>query len=135
MFSDLNDLQVQFQALEYEILLANFNVQSNLIGRIKSSQKDDPELVVIMDKVGKRENFDFILMNDNTLKFKNRLCIPHVGGLREELIKGFHNSRFTVHPGGTNMYNDMQQLYWWHGLKCDIVEFIAQCLVCQQVKL
>ena len=28
----------------------------------------------------------------------------------------------------------MKQLYWWHRLKCDIAKFIAQCLVCQQVK-
>ena len=28
----------------------------------------------------------------------------------------------------------MKQLYWWPRLKRDIAEFIAQCLVCQQVK-
>ena len=32
------------------------------------------------------------------------------------------------------MYSDMKQLYCWLGFKCDIAEFIAQCLVCQQVK-
>ena len=32
------------------------------------------------------------------------------------------------------MYSDMKQMYWWPGLKRDIAEFIAQCLVCQQVK-
>ena len=124
LFFDLNALQVQFQALEFGILLANFNVQLDLIGRIKSSQKDDSELVVIMDKV-ERAKSDFILMDDDTLKFKNILCIPHVGGLREELLKGFHNSRFIVHPEETKMYNDMKQLYWWHGLKHDIAKFIA----------
>ena len=60
----------------------------------------------------KRENFDFVLMYDDTLKFKNRLCIPHAGGLRRELLKDFHNSRFTIHPRGTKMYGDMKQLYW-----------------------
>ena len=38
LFSNLNALQVQFQALESGILLANFNVQPDLIERIKSSQ-------------------------------------------------------------------------------------------------
>ena len=28
----------------------------------------------------------------------------------------------------------MKQLYWWPRFKRNIVEFIAQCLVCQQVK-
>ena len=116
------------------VLLTNFNVQPNLIGNIKSSQKDDPELITVMDKVRKRDNFDFVLMDDDTLKFKNRLCIPHVGGLKRKLLKDFHHSRFTVQAGGTKMYSDMKQLYWWPGLKRDIAKFIAQCLVCQQVK-
>ena len=32
------------------------------------------------------------------------------------------------------MYSDMKQLYWCPGLKCDIVKFIAQCFIFQQVK-
>ena len=84
-----------------------------------------------MDKVRKGEKSYFILMVNDTLKFKNRFCIPYIGGLREELLKGFNNSRFIMHLGGIKIYNDMKQLYWWHGLKRDIAEFIAQCLVCQ----
>ena len=130
----LNALQAQFQVYRPGVLLTNFNVQPDLIWKIKSSQKDDPELVAIMDKVRKGDKYDFVLIDDDTLKFKNRLCIPHVGGLRRELLKDFHNSRFTVHLRGTKMHRDMKQLYWWLGLKRDIMEFIAQCLVCQQVK-
>ncbi|XP_059294579.1 uncharacterized protein LOC132047568 [Lycium ferocissimum] len=33
------------------------------------------------------------------------------------------------------MYRDLRQHYWWTGMKPDIVEFVAQCLNCQQVKL
>ena len=69
--------------------------------------------------------YDFVLMDDDTLKFKNRLCIPHIGGLKRELLEEFYNSRFTVHPRGAKMYNDMKQLYWWLRLKRDIAEFIA----------
>ena len=54
--------------------------------------------------------------------------------MRRELLEEFHNSRFTVNPRGMKMYSDMKQLYWWPGLKCYFVEFIAQCLVFQQVK-
>ena len=134
LFYDLKALQAQFQVLEPRVLLANFTVQLDLIWRIKSSQKDDPKLVTIMDKVRKGVNSDFMLMDDDTLKFKDKLCIPHVGGLRRELLEEFHNSDFTIHLGGTKMYSDMKKLYWCLGFKCDIVEFITQCLVCQQVK-
>ena len=73
-------------------------------------------------------------MDDDTLKFKDRLFIPHVGILWSELLEEFHNSRFTVHPRGMKMYSDIKQLYWWPRFKRDIVEFIAQCLVFHQVK-
>ena len=62
--------------MEPRVLLVNFTVQPDLIWRIKSSQKDDPELVAIMDKVRKGVNSDFVLMDEDTLKFKARLCIP-----------------------------------------------------------
>ncbi|KAA3470715.1 integrase [Gossypium australe] len=32
------------------------------------------------------------------------------------------------------MYNDLKQMYWWPGMKCEIYEFVPKCLVCQQVK-
>ena len=51
-------------------------------------------------------------MDDDTLKFKDRLCIPHVEGFRRELLEEFHNYRFTINPRGTKMYSDMKQLYW-----------------------
>ena len=125
LFSNLKDIQAQIQVLEPRVLLTNFNVQLCLIRKIKSSQNDDPELVAIMDKVRKGDKSDFLLIDDDTLKFKNKLCIPHVGGLRREFLKDFHNSRITVHRGRTKIYNDMKQLYWWPGLKRDIAEFIT----------
>ena len=78
LFYDLKVLQAQFQVLEPRVSLANFTMQLDLIWRIKSSQKDDPELVAIMDKVRKGVNSNFVLMDDDSLKFKDRLCIPHV---------------------------------------------------------
>ncbi|RVX22738.1 Retrovirus-related Pol polyprotein from transposon 17.6 [Vitis vinifera] len=53
---------------------------------------------------------------------------------REELLEEAHCSKFAIHPGGTKMYKDLRQNYWWSGMKRDIAQFVAQCLVCQQVK-
>ena len=45
-----------------------------------------------------------------------------------------HRSRLAINPRGTKMYKDLRQNYWWSGMKRDIAQFVAQCLVCQQVK-
>jgi hypothetical protein len=32
------------------------------------------------------------------------------------------------------MYLDLKEKYWWHGLKRDVVEFVALCDTCKKVK-
>ena len=46
-----------------------------------------------------------------------------------------HHSRYSIHPGSTKMYHDIKEIYWWHGMKKDVAEFVAQCPNCQQVKV
>ncbi|KAA3480659.1 integrase [Gossypium australe] len=50
------------------------------------------------------------------------------------ILNEAHNSRLTVHPGSTKMYNDLEQFNWWHGMKRDISNFVSKCLICQQIK-
>jgi hypothetical protein len=40
-----------------------------------------------------------------------------------------------VHPGVKKMYTDMRKLFFWVGMKRDVVHFIAKFLECQQVKV
>ncbi|RVX07100.1 Transposon Ty3-I Gag-Pol polyprotein [Vitis vinifera] len=71
-------------------------------------------------------------LTEKGVKFEwTRLCVPNDGDLNEEA----HYSRLAIHPGETKMYKDLRQNYWWLGMKRDITQFVAQCLVCQQVKV
>ena len=45
-----------------------------------------------------------------------------------------HCSAYSMHPGSTKMYRTLRENYWWIGMKKDIADFVARCLVCQQVK-
>ena len=45
-----------------------------------------------------------------------------------------HCSAYALHPGSTKMYRTIKENYWWSGMKRDIAEFVARCLICQQVK-
>ena len=45
-----------------------------------------------------------------------------------------HSSMYSIHPRSTKMYHDLKQIYWWDGMKKDIVEYVAWCLNCLQVK-
>ncbi|WMV55167.1 hypothetical protein MTR67_048552 [Solanum verrucosum] len=46
-----------------------------------------------------------------------------------------HSSRYTIHPGSTKMYHDLREVYWWSSVKRCIVEYVARCPNCQEVKV
>ncbi|RVW68203.1 Transposon Ty3-G Gag-Pol polyprotein [Vitis vinifera] len=131
---ELRSLQVHFRVMGLEALVANFRVQPDLVGKIKTLQKNDSQLVQVMEEVKRGSKPDFVLSDDEILRFGTRLCVPNDEDLRRELLEEAHCSKFAIHPRGTKMYKDLRQNYWWSGMKRDIAQFVAQCLVCQQVK-
>ena len=54
--------------------------------------------------------------------------------LRLMILKEAHNGPCAMHPGGSKLYRDLRELYWWPGLKREVTEFVGKCLTCQQVK-
>ncbi|XP_070026163.1 uncharacterized protein [Nicotiana sylvestris] len=55
-------------------------------------------------------------------------------GLRKAKMEEAHSSRYSIHPGATKMYLDLKELYWWKGMKKQVVYHVAKCLNFQQVK-
>lgn len=83
----------------------------------------------------KRYHPDFSEARDGTILFQERVCIPNDEGIKRQVLEEAHKSNFSVHLGSTKMYHDLKKAYWWPGMKTDIAEFVAQCLVCQRVKV
>jgi len=71
---------------------------------------------------------------DGVLRFRDRLCVPRNDELKKELLKESHDSTLSTHPGSTKKYRDLKTHYWWPGMKKDIADCVARCLVCQNVK-
>ena len=71
---------------------------------------------------------------DGTLRCQRRLCVPNVDGLGNRILWEAHGSRYSIHLGRTKMYHHQREIYWWDGLKRDIIEFVTKCPNCQQVK-
>ncbi|KAA3480473.1 integrase [Gossypium australe] len=65
-------------------------------------------------------------------KFEN--CKMMIRNLKHDILSEAHSSTYSVHPGSTKMYCDLTQMYWGPGMKREICEFEAKCLICQQVK-
>ena len=85
-------------------VLAALVVAPTLIDRINEAQHSDAGLAKIKEKL-ELEPFDgFKLKDDGSLWKDGRLCVPRDEELKQELLKEAHNSRFSIHPGGTKMY-------------------------------
>ena len=94
---DLRSLQVHLKVLASGALIANFRIQPDLVGRIMALQKNDLQLLQLLEKVKKSAKFDFILSNEGRLRVGTRLCVPNYGDIRREPLKEAHYSRLMVH--------------------------------------
>ncbi|XP_070054476.1 uncharacterized protein [Nicotiana tomentosiformis] len=101
---------------------------------IKARQFDDPHLAVLRETVLLGSAKEVSIGNDSVQRLRGRLCVPNVDGLRERILEEAHSSWYSIHPGATKMYRDLIQHFWWRRKKKDIVEYVARCLNCQQVK-
>ena len=45
-----------------------------------------------------------------------------------------HNTKYSVHLGGTKMYKDLRQNFWCNNMKRDIAKYVSKYLTCQRVK-
>ena len=74
LLEDLRSLQVHISFFDSRALVANFRVQPNLVGRIKTLQKNDMQLVQLMEEVKRGSKPNFALLDYGILRFGNRLC-------------------------------------------------------------
>ena len=81
-----------------------------------------------------KKNAEFSLSPDGILHFRGRLCIPDDPELKEQILSEAHSTPYSVHPGATKMYKDLKEQFWWSGMKKEVAEFVAKCLVCQKIK-
>ncbi|XP_024013310.1 uncharacterized protein LOC112087599 [Eutrema salsugineum] len=102
----------------------------DLLMRIRREQAHDLSLKKIFEK----QVVGYHKADNGTYMYRNRVCVPMNDELRREVLSQAHQSKFSIHPGNTKMYQDLKRYYHWSGMKRDISAWISQCATCQQVK-
>ena len=76
-------------------------------------QGQDIEILSIRDRVQSRTGDEGWAMHiDSSLQYRGRVVVPQLEDLRDEILKEFHCSHFTLHPGGTKMYHNLLVQYY-----------------------
>ena len=118
--------------------LASLELRPTLLDQVGASQKEDPQIVEVMDKLIRGETSShlarYTIDDKGWLRCDGRLCVPRVGDLVHRVLEEAHHSKMTIHPGGGKMYRDMKRIFFWAGMKKDVAEYVSKCMVCQQVK-
>ena len=107
----------------------------SLFSTVIESQWQDAGIVSITDWVQSGTGDEgWTIHTDCSLRYRGRVVVSQLTELREEILREFHCSRFSVHPGGTKMYQNLRRQYYWSGMKRHVGDFVRRCLTCQQVK-
>ena len=61
-----------------------------------------------MDEVKNKKSGEFIIDNEGVLRFGERFCVPNIGDLRKTILEEAYNSKYSMHPGATKMYQDLK---------------------------
>jgi len=93
--------------------LMTLQFQLTLLEKIKEAQSGDPKIQEFRNQVKARLRTDMQIHGDGTLRLGDRICVSK-GDVRREVLSEAHNSAYSIHSGGTKMYQDLKQRFWWH---------------------
>jgi hypothetical protein len=72
---------------------------------------------------------------EQTLWFKERLVVPKKEALKKKILDEAHTSWYSIHPGRSNMYQDLRQQFWWTRMKGEAARYVSECDTCRKVNV
>ena len=114
-------------------------LQMNLCENILTLQCDDEWYKEVKDFIGQNKmmvpNFEgFNMDKDKLLIFNNQIYVPPNHKLRSLILNEAHKVVYMDHLRVMKMRAYLKPLFYWKGMKEDIVNYVARCLECKQVK-
>jgi len=61
--------------------------------------------------------------------------VPNFNELKNLILRELHLKSYSSHQGYQNTLTTVNKFYYWLNLKKEVVEFMARCSDCQQVKV
>jgi hypothetical protein len=46
------------------------------------------------------------------LWYIGRICVPNIDELKQLILREAHDTPYSIHPGGTKMYQDLKEKFW-----------------------
>ncbi|XP_069143421.1 uncharacterized protein [Solanum lycopersicum] len=115
--------------------MVHYNARYALVVEVKSKKHLDKLLMNLKESVLGKLNESLSLGGRyGALRYQERLCVPNVDDLRNQILEESHGLCYSIHMESTKMYHNHTEVFLLEGLKRDIEEFVAKCPNCQLVK-
>jgi hypothetical protein len=128
----VNALSRSMKVVHLEVVCAS---ESNIKERFKTAQETDAFFQTVTsylkkDPTGmKYEGYQ--MLNDDLFNYKGRLYIPNCDDLKRFIMDELHKRPYNGHLGYHKMITATRKIFYWPGLKKDIVDYLDKCLECQ----
>jgi len=86
----------------------SINVEPTLEQEIRDGQKEDERIQEVVELIKKDKAPGFRIDHEGTVWFKHRLCVPDIQRIKDIILKEVHESSYSIHLGGTKMYQDLK---------------------------
>ena len=75
-----------------------------------------------------------IFIKDGILFYKGKIGVPEFEGLRDLLSQEFHATLQASHGGVLKTNKGLGELFFWLGMKQDVLKYVEGCPLCQATK-
>jgi hypothetical protein len=104
-------LYEEMEKLRVEIVekgkLNELRMTYTLEDHIRQAQNGCPEIAEVKNLMARGKAADYHLDEQGTLWLKDHICIPWSKEIRDSILKEAHDPRYSIHPGCTKMYKDL----------------------------
>ncbi|KAL0313394.1 UNVERIFIED_CONTAM: Retrovirus-related Pol polyprotein from transposon.6 [Sesamum radiatum] len=96
---EMRSMNTALEVDEVAGLLAALQLKPDFVNQIKEAQTRDPFLLWMLERMKQGKKPNFSIRADGVIVNGERVCVPDVDGLREEILREAHNAPYAMHPG------------------------------------
>lgn len=134
LIEKFRDINLVCEETPNSVKLVMLKLKSGILDEIIKGQKIDLGLINRLLLINQGNEGDFLGDENGVMRFRDRVCIPDVPELKKSILEG-NQSGLSIHPDATKMYHNLKKLFWWPGMKKDVIEFVYTSLTCQKSKI
>lgn len=134
LIDKFKDTSLVHEKTPNSVKLGILKLVSGILIEIREGQRFDLSFIYCLILINQNTSGNFIIDENGVMRFRDRVCVLDVPELKKSIPEEDHKSGLSIHHSATKMYQDFKRMFWWPGMKEDIVEFVYSCLTFQKSK-